>query len=85
MLSHEDIRQDVILDVEASDSAVRSVIQRARKEMQAYRDCYFEIKSVAKKGYRLEIKNVSNHVKNKKLPQKSEKNMTQFDTTDVIE
>ena len=54
ILSHEDIRQDVIFDEWASDSAVRSVIKRARKEIKACRDCHYEIKPISKKGYKLE-------------------------------
>ncbi|MCL2709680.1 MAG: helix-turn-helix domain-containing protein [Planctomycetaceae bacterium] len=54
MLSHSEIRQGVMIDVMASDSAVRNVVKRARKEMRACRDCPYEIKTIIRKGYRLE-------------------------------
>ena len=54
ILSYEDIRLDVMFDAEASDSAIRSVIQRARQEMRDVPDCRYEIKSISKRGYRLE-------------------------------
>ena len=52
MLSQEDIRQDVILDEEASDAAVKMVVKRARAEMKAKRFRYV-IKSVFNKGYQV--------------------------------
>ena len=52
MLSQEDIRQDVILDEEASDKAVKNVIARARYEL-AEANAKFDIKNVFGKGYQL--------------------------------
>jgi len=63
MLSHKAIRQNVMHDAEASESAVRNLVKRARKEMNDWCDCCYEIKTIVKRGYRLErterIKNVS--------------------------
>ncbi|MCL2745405.1 MAG: helix-turn-helix domain-containing protein [Planctomycetaceae bacterium] len=56
MLSYDDIRLDVMLDEDVSNSAVRSVIKRARQEMRDWHGCPYEIKSIAKKGYKLERK-----------------------------
>jgi len=56
MLSYDDIRIDVMLDEDVSNSAVRSVIKRARQEIKDRHDCPYEIKSIAKKGYKLERK-----------------------------
>jgi DNA-binding response OmpR family regulator len=74
-LSHEDIRLDVIRNEEASDSAVRSVIKRARKEMKSYPECLYEIKSISKTGYKLERrKTCQNVAKPLKIVQKSARN-----------
>ena len=54
MLSHEKIRSDVMFDEEASDAAVRNTVKRARKEMKACYGCRYEIKTIFKRGYRLE-------------------------------
>jgi len=51
-LSQEDIREEVILDEEASERAVRQVIVRARKAIREMNFCY-EIKNLREKGYRL--------------------------------
>jgi len=53
ILSKEDIRQDVILDEYASENAVMSAVKRARKEMQACRDCHYEIRNMKRRGYKL--------------------------------
>jgi DNA-binding response OmpR family regulator len=61
MLSHEDIRQDVMFDDEASDRAVRQVIVRARREIKACDDFHYEIKNIKEKGYKLiETANATN-------------------------
>ena len=73
MLSYNDIKLDVILDEYASDSAVRSVIKRARKEMRNCADCRYEIKSIPRWGYKLERQNMSNCVKGYKIAQKNRK------------
>jgi DNA-binding winged helix-turn-helix (wHTH) protein len=74
MLSHKIIRQDVMFDVEASDSAVRNVVKRARKEMKENGACRYEIKTICTKGYKLEkIKKVSKCIKTPKSLPKSEK------------
>ena len=52
MLSHEDIRQDVILDEYASDGAVKHVIMRARKELMNHEFAY-NIRSIWGKGYQI--------------------------------
>ena len=52
ILSHEDIRQDVIFDEEAKDKTVWQVVCRARKELIDARYPY-EIKSIDGKGYQL--------------------------------
>ena len=52
MLSHEDIRQDVIGDDLANDCTVWQVICRANAEL-VKKKFPFEIKNVKKKGYRL--------------------------------
>ena len=71
MLSYDDIKLDIIFDEDASDSAVRSVIKRARIEMRACPGCRYEIKSIPKWGYKLErTKIVSNCVKYEKNSQK---------------
>ena len=54
ILSHKDIRLDVMFDEDASEAAIRNVIKRARNEMKKHCDCHFEIKSIPKKGYKLE-------------------------------
>jgi DNA-binding winged helix-turn-helix (wHTH) protein len=66
MLSHEDIRQDVIFDDEANDSAIRQVISRAKTELNKMK-YPFEIKNVKKKGYTLVDKNVT---KRNKIPKR---------------
>jgi DNA-binding winged helix-turn-helix (wHTH) protein len=73
ILSHDDIRLDVIFDEDASGVAVRSLIKRARQEMKDCHDCCYEIKSISKKGYKLErqkmcqiVANVSKVPKNKR-------------------
>jgi len=53
-LSHNEIRLDVMFNEDASDSAVRNVITRVRKEMRDCLDCQHEIKTIPKRGYRLE-------------------------------
>ena len=55
-LSKEDIRQDVMLDDEASESALRGLIARSRKELKVG---YFpfEILTERARGYRLATKN----------------------------
>jgi DNA-binding winged helix-turn-helix (wHTH) protein len=71
MLSQEDIRQDVILDDEASENAVWSVIKRAKQELSRCHECHYGIKSIPKKGYQLVIsRKLSNTVKNIKKPRK---------------
>jgi DNA-binding response OmpR family regulator len=50
-LSKEDIREDVIGDVEASDGAVWSVILRARKAIEG---SGMGIENIRGKGYRLQ-------------------------------
>jgi DNA-binding winged helix-turn-helix (wHTH) protein len=50
MLSHEDIRQDVLFDPEASDCNVRRVINRARKALQE-KNFGYEIRNIKGKGY----------------------------------
>ena len=62
-LSYEDIRLDVIFDEDVGISAIRSLIKRARKEMRNCPDCLYEIRSIPRKGYKLERKKVSNCVK----------------------
>jgi len=53
MLSFDDIRLYVIFDEDASESAIRSLIKRARKEMKDCPCCHCEIKTIPKKGYKL--------------------------------
>ena len=53
ILTHEDIRQDVMFDEYASDPAVWMVIKRARQEMVGNGDFPYEIKSLSKKRYQL--------------------------------
>jgi len=62
MLSYDDIRLDVMFDESVSDSAVRSVIKRARQEMRDCHGCLYEIKSIAKKRYKLEKRNMCRSV-----------------------
>ena len=77
MLSHEDIRLDVMFDEWASDSALRSMIKRARKEMKACRDCPYEIKPISKKGYKLERLGTCQIVSiGMKIPKKARKKYT---------
>jgi hypothetical protein len=52
MLSHEDIRQDVMFDNEAKISAIWQVISRANAELSKMKFC-FEIKNMKKRGYQL--------------------------------
>ena len=52
MLSHEDIREDVIWDGEASNKAVERVVARGREELREHQ-CSFEIVNVYRKGFRL--------------------------------
>jgi len=52
MLSHEDIREDVMLDKDADDRALRQVICKARKEMAAKNFAY-DIENIRGTGYRL--------------------------------
>ena len=73
-LTHDDIRLDVICNAEASDAAVRNVIKRARNEMKSHHDCHFEIKSIPKKGYKLERQKCI------KLYQTSQKDRKKHDT-----
>ena len=54
MLSHEKIRRNVMLDEYASDAAVRNLVKRARSEMSACRECPYFIKTISKRGYKLE-------------------------------
>jgi len=53
MLSQEHIKEYVIFDEDASDRAVRLVIDRARKEMKCCPDFHYEINNVRGKGYQL--------------------------------
>ena len=53
MVSQEDIRQNVIIDAQASDVAVRLVVTRAREEIRNQRNFHYEIKNIKKKGYQL--------------------------------
>ena len=57
MLSHQDIRDDVLFHSDAADQAIHDAISEARKEMKL---CNFghEIKNVRGKGYRLEKREV---------------------------
>jgi len=59
ILTQDDIKTAVICDEWASDSAVRSVIKRARKEIRTCPDCHYEIKSISQKTYKMEINSVS--------------------------
>ena len=59
MLSHEDIRQDVILDEYASTKAIERMIAKAREEI-AQNGFPYAIKNVWGKGYRLEQKRGGN-------------------------
>jgi len=73
-LSHEDIRLDVIRNEEASDSAVRSVIKRARNEMKNCPECHYENKTNSKTGYKLERrKTCQNVAKPSEIAMKSER------------
>jgi len=54
VLFYDDIRLYVMFDEEASESAIRSMIKRARKEMRDCLDCYYEIRTIPQKGYKLE-------------------------------
>jgi len=62
ILSHEDIRQDVMLlqpDEEGGDgSALRQVIDRARKKLKDHPHLRYEIKNIRGKGYQLVRKKV---------------------------
>jgi len=62
ILSHEDIRQDVMLllpDEEGGDgSALRQVINRARKKLKDHPNFHYEIKNIRGKGYQLVRKQV---------------------------
>jgi DNA-binding winged helix-turn-helix (wHTH) protein len=79
VLTHEDIRLDVICNEEASDAAVRNVIKRARNEMKNHHDCHFEIKSIPKKGYKLEKRKLYQIVsKTSKRPKKRHKKHDTF-------
>ena len=59
MLSHEDIRQDVMLLLpeedfdDANGSALRQVIDRARKKLKAQPNFHYEITNIRGKGYQL--------------------------------
>jgi len=59
MLSHEDIRQDVILDEYASTKAIERMIAKAREEI-VQNDFPYSIKNVWGRGYRLEQKRGGN-------------------------
>ena len=52
ILSYENIREDVIFNVDASERAVKNVVLRARKEIEDYE---IEIKNIHGKGYQLII------------------------------
>ena len=53
MLSQEHIKEYVILDEYASDSAVKMVIRRARQEIENCSRFLYEIVSIPRKGYQL--------------------------------
>jgi DNA-binding winged helix-turn-helix (wHTH) protein len=65
MISHQDIREDVIFDEEASDQAVKNVIARARYEL-AEAHAKFTIENVFGKGFQL----VPKSTKHPKQPRK---------------
>ena len=69
MLSHEDIRQDVIYDEEANDGTIWQVVSRANSELVKTKS-HFEIKNIKKRGYQLAIKNLTKH-KNAKKPMRN--------------
>ena len=58
MLSHEDIRQDVIADEGARDETIWQVISRANAEL-AKMKFPLAIKNIKKKGYKLVSKNLT--------------------------
>lgn len=77
MIYTEDIREDVILDKDASDGAVRLVIFKARNEMKSCDECHYEIRNTKGrdgKGYKLVDKKVFPSVsKVPKIPKKMKK------------
>ena len=70
-LSQEDIRQDVILDDDASDGAVRHVINRARKALREANSLY-NIMNVRGKGYSLTNREVFQNVIKKRNMRKEQ-------------
>ena len=58
MLSHQDIREDVIFDEDAKESAIHDVIKAARKELKTCCNCHYAIENIRGKGYRLVTKQV---------------------------
>lgn len=85
VLSYDDIRIDVMFDECASDSAVRSVVKRARQEMKSHRDCHVEIRSISKKGYKLEVLKICQVVSNSpEIRQEHDDVATQFDTVSPV-
>jgi len=71
MISHQDIREDVIFDEEASDQAVKNVIVRARYEL-AEAKAKFDIKNVFGKGYQLVPKRIPKVPKRRKSLKRKE-------------
>jgi len=73
MLSHQDIREDVLFHKDAKEQAIHDVIREAKKEMRFHHFGY-EIKNVRGKGYRLEKIEVWRSLeKHQKIPEKQRK------------
>jgi DNA-binding winged helix-turn-helix (wHTH) protein len=78
MLSHEDIREDVMFDPEAPDRNIRRTINRARKALRE-KNSRYAIKNIKGKGYQLirgeTLPNVTNLSKTPQKPQKKRGNV----------
>jgi DNA-binding winged helix-turn-helix (wHTH) protein len=77
MLSHQDIREDVMHDEVARDGTVREAIRKARRELRNV-NCVYSIETIRVKGYKLVVSktppNVTNVTQLPKTPSNKRKN-----------
>ena len=72
-LSKDAIRLYVIGNEDAPDETVRTVIYRAREEMEAFPDCRHRIETVRRVGYRFVCKESFQNVSNPKKTRKKQR------------